>query len=157
MLRDMPSSFIPICQHLTTEPALPALVFTFSFESFPGAEHILTHRRHAMELFDMLNEFVFAPEGAILTRSDEAVRDTVAVVMFIEGKLSIAEDAAIALESPSGPVKRHADPFTLVKVLGLFVAFPGSFADGDTTECALEDVSKFLGRSWVNAVVASVA
>ena len=69
------------------------------------------------------------------------------VVVFIREEPSIAEDAFIGYRNSDrgGSVEGHADPFTSVDVLAFFVAFPGSFADGDATERALEDLLKFLG------------
>jgi len=70
MFRDMASSFIPSRQYLATEPAPPLLVLDLLF---PAVENIVTGHFHAVESLDVLGEFVFALECAMLTRSGEAV------------------------------------------------------------------------------------
>jgi hypothetical protein len=77
----------------------------------------------------------------------------VTVVLFIEVKPSIAKDAVIPRETLFGCIEGHADPFTLVEVLAFFMAFPGPFAYGNKAECALENLLKILGWSWMDVVV----
>jgi hypothetical protein len=115
--------------------------------SFPVAEFNILGQLHTMESLDVLDELVFTLEGAILTRSSEAIWDTMTVVVFSGEEPSFAEDAFIGREklNRGRTVEGHADPFTLADVLAFFMTFPGFFADGNTAECALEDLVRFLG------------